>query len=205
MPTHVNLYLLPSAINIRDAIHVPVISGTAGGDFDSGQPVRYFEPTKVWHACPLADAHGVANPWQEKVKRGDLFWILISPNTISELQHVWNHPILGEATIDYKEGSMASADQKAASEEWLHKFCRESDCPRYEIMIAAALGKPIPESCSDYDYGAPYEVTHYDDDSYLHFNGRDAHGSIPPEFWDHVEIVTGEKCPERPQYFSCSC
>lgn len=34
MPTHVNLYLLPSATNIRDAIHVPVISGTAGGDFD---------------------------------------------------------------------------------------------------------------------------------------------------------------------------
>jgi len=203
MPTHVNLYLLPSAINIRDAVHVPVISGTAGGDFDSGQPVRYFEPTKVWHACELADAHGVVNPWQADVKRGDLLWILISPNTISELQHVWNHPILGEATIDYKEGSMASADQKAASEEWLQKFCRESDCPRYEIMIAAALGKWI-EGVDG--YGGAYTVNDYGDgESYLHFAGRDAHGSIPPEFWDHVEIVTGEKCPERPLYFSCSC
>jgi hypothetical protein len=35
--------------------------------------------------------------------------------------------------------------------------------------------------------------------------GRDASGQIPPEFWDHLEIVTGVKQNKRPNYFSCSC
>jgi hypothetical protein len=55
----------------------------------------------------------------------------------------------------------------------------------------------------DYGYGASYR----NDGEYLFFAGRDAHGEIPPEFWDHVEVVTGKKIgPEdRAQYFSCSC
>lgn len=42
-------------------------------------------------------------------------------------------------------------------------------------------------------------------DEYISVGGSDAHGSIPPEFWDHVEAVTGKKQELRPAYFSCSC
>jgi hypothetical protein len=42
-------------------------------------------------------------------------------------------------------------------------------------------------------------------DEYLHFDGEDAHGEIPDEFWTHLEVVTGERPPYRPKYFSCSC
>jgi hypothetical protein len=42
-------------------------------------------------------------------------------------------------------------------------------------------------------------------DEYMHFDGRDAHGEIPPEFWQHVEIVLGYKPEHSPSSFSCSC
>ena len=50
-----------------------------------------------------------------------------------------------------------------------------------------------------------YYETYTNDGEYLHFDGRDAHGVIPPEFWDHVENYTGKPCPLRATYFSCSC
>lgn len=52
------------------------------------------------------------------------------------------------------------------------------------------------------DYGDHHQ---WDADEYLHFNGRDAHGEIPDEFWTHLEIATGKKPPHKPKYFSCSC
>jgi len=47
----------------------------------------------------------------------------------------------------------------------------------------------------------------YGDGPYIFFSNMDAHGDIPNEFWDHVEIVLGRKIrpQERAVGFSCSC
>ena len=49
-------------------------------------------------------------------------------------------------------------------------------------------------------------VSEWDSEA-MHFSGIDAHGSIPPEFWEHVENVIDRKVGpnERPEYFSCAC
>ena len=80
------------------------------------------------------------------------------------------------------------AARRGQSEKWLRAFCARSDCPSYERVLAEAAD--------------PSDLW---DDEYLHFNGRGAHGEIPPEFWQHVEVVLGRSVENKPKYFSCSC
>lgn len=120
---------------------------------------------------------GIVDPFLTvMVQPGQRFWLFLYPNTITSLRHVWEHPHL-QAEPD-------AADARAVSERWLRDFCDRSACPGYETVIAAALEN--------------------DDDEYLHF-GQDASGSIPDEFWYHVEIVTGRQVRARPRSFSCAC
>lgn len=91
---------------------------------------------------------------------------------------------------------------------WLMDFCDNSDCPGYEDVVSAAIGVNIREGDDDYGMSGYYEAGLRDWGSlYLHFGGRDAHGEIPPEFWNHVETVTGKEIPDeqRAASFSCSC
>jgi hypothetical protein len=86
------------------------------------------------------------------------------------------------------------------SETWLRNFCATNDCPSYEyVMEAVTSEENSGRRYGDEDYGWTK------DGEYLHFNGSDAHGEIPQEFWDHVEKVTGKRIRTRPAYFSCSC
>lgn len=122
---------------------------------------------------------GIVDPFLGNVvNKGERFWIVIYPRQITSLRHVWTHPNIPEIdTLSVETSSYA----------WLKEFIADNDCPNYETLIEVA-------------------VNNHDDD-YLHFDGEDAHGSIPPEFWDHVENVTGTKIPteRRAKSFSCSC
>ena len=203
MSQQINLYLCPATSGIRDAIHVPVISGRAGGRIDPGDPVKYVGGFDKWYPCETIDMHGVYNPFSsESVKYGDLLWVMLRPGSITDLQHVWTHPDFENAGQPVT--GKPTTEQVEKSEKWLRNFCETADCPDYDVLIAAAVGDPI--QCVDEDYYGTYEIQDWGGgDSYLHFSGRDAHGTIPPEFWDHVEVVTGRKCPDRPTRFSCSC
>jgi len=183
----------------RDAIHLAVDNAVAGEKLAPGEDVGFL-PDGTFGSCD--NPIGIVDPFLKKpVKKGERFWIVIYPRKITSLRHVWEHPDFPEQ----KSGSVKIAEaqreaKKKASEEWLREFARTSDCPGYDELIEAASGGEI---VSWADYGKPYE----NDGEYLHFNGRDAHGSIPSEFWDHVEVVTGKKigASKRASYFSCSC
>lgn len=167
----------------RDAVHVAVEPVVAGVMLHPGQHVR-IEDGK---AVPGGKTYGVVDPYLTgTVYPGQRFWFFLYPRQITSLRHVWEHPLFsGEP-----EPSPAPAvNNKAASEAWLRKFIANSDCPDYETVIAKALHN---DSWSK---------------EYLHFDGEDAHGEIPAEFWDHLEVVSGRKIDpsERAEYFSCSC
>lgn len=88
---------------------------------------------------------------------------------------------------------------KEQSEKWLREFCDANDCPSYDSIMEVITDGSAQLGDSEY-YGESYI-----DGEYMFFNGVDAHGDIPDEFWDHVEVVTGKKVAPRPVYFSCSC
>jgi hypothetical protein len=124
---------------------------------------------------------GIVDPFlKNPVMPEERFWLLVYPREITSLRHVWTHP-----AFEGEPQAVADVTSKQVSEQWLRDYCRDSDAPSYEKLIYAAV-----------------ENT---DSDYLLIEGQDAHGTIPPELWNHIEIVTGKKISNRPEYFTCSC
>lgn len=168
----------------RDATHVAVVPVVAAHQLMPGVHVGIIEDGRA--AVEGEPKIGIVDPFlTSPVDRGQRFYVCLYPRTVTGLRHVYTHPVLDAVEA-------AVVDQKAASERWLRNFCGSVDCPGYEAVIA----KAVEHGTSGGRWG---------DDEYLHFNGDDAHGEIPPEFWDHAEIVTGKKLTKRATYFSCAC
>ncbi len=185
----------------RDAIHLAVIPAVAGQRLEAGWHV-----TMVDGIASTADEGdedpplGIVDPFLKRpVKKGEHFWLVIYPRTIKSLRHVWAHPAFPDeptatVTVTHEDRSdevpaAIAGLRKLQSEKWLRDFCSRSNCPSYEVVIGVVAGG---------DSGSW-------DDEYLHFNGSDAHGDIPDEFWMHAEVVLGRKLEQRAKYFSCSC
>lgn len=170
----------------RDAIHLATHAVTSDEKLFPGQHIGFVSETKVGTAAKKL--LGIVDPFLPgPVFPGQMFWLVLYPRTITSLRHVWTHPEFGvEAKTDVKP----ILTDKEASEKWLRDFIARSDCPDYETVIEKAL-----------DNSDAW------DSNYLHFNDMDAHGEIPAEFWDHLEVVSGKKIPhtERASYFSCAC
>lgn len=173
----------------RDAVHIAVAPVIA---FESMRPGTHIGLLSDGTATIAPTMFiGIVDPFLESpVKRGQQFYMFLYPNTITDLKHVWTHPAFSDEVTITKS--------KSESEQWLRNFIDRSDCPSYEDIITAVMKGS--SSKSNQDYG---NVTFYD--GYLTSIGHDASGEIPPEFWDHIEVVTGKKITQRPEYFSCSC
>ena len=181
----------------RDAIHLAVEPVKAMSKLFPGSHVTadgkqvggWFEPGE--HKEKIGKPVGIVDPFLTRpVEVGEWFWLIVYPRQIHSLRHVWTHPdfpdaaeVLGEAP-NFHEKAKAI---RMASEIWLRKYCEENDCPPYEYVVEKVLDSIGEE--------------------YVHFDGMDAHGNIPPEFWDHLEVVTNTKIAhrDRPEGFSCSC
>lgn len=176
----------------RDAIHVAIAPVVAAEWLEPGERVGIL-PNGT--ATKRMRHLGVVDPFlPDSVAPGRRFYMVLFPRSITSLRHEWTHPAF--------DSPPPPRPSKEESEAWLREFCKTADCPRYEDTIAAAAGRPISVINEDY-WPSPYR----NDGEYLTFHGRDAHGDIPPEFWDHVENVTGVPIPleMRASSFSCSC
>lgn len=177
----------------RDAIHLAVEPVVAGEDLKPGDHITVLHG--VASKTEIGKGLGIVDPFlTKKVKKGQRFWFVMYPRMVNSLRHVWTHPSFPD------EVSAGSMIDKAESERWLRDFCNTHDCPSYETVMElldkGALESSDPEYYAD---GGSYSA------DYLHFNGSDAHGSIPMEFWEHAENVLGRKLKYHPAYFSCSC
>ncbi len=174
----------------RDAIHLAVDPAVAAMTLRPGEDVGFVDGGVGICDNPV----GIVDPFlKANLKKGDRFWLVVYPRTITSLRHVWEHPAFPVSAVDLRQAvNRAPEPSKAVSEQWLRDFCAAADCPGYERTIALALDHIEEDGWSD---------------EYLLVRGSDAHGDIPPEFWTHFEIVTGVKAPEqkRATYFSCSC
>jgi hypothetical protein len=65
----------------RDAVHVAVIPMTATRELRPGEHL----------------ANGVVDPYlTEPVQPGQRCWLLLWPNAVTSLRHVWTHPAFGD-------------------------------------------------------------------------------------------------------------
>jgi hypothetical protein len=164
----------------KDAIHLAVLPVTAGEALKPGQDISFNEGIAYTSKGKMV---GIVDPFlKKKVKPGEKFWLIVYPRQITSLRHVWEHPDF-PASINTE---LNPEEKKAETEQWIREFVRDNDSPSYEELIQAYLDG------------------HADTENF-YFSGIDAHGEIPNEFWDNMEIVLGKKIKHRPEYFSCSC
>lgn len=178
----------------RDAIHLAVLPVQAGDRIWPGREVTIRDGL-AYEEEGAGGAMGIADPFlSDTILAGQWFWYIVKPRTINSLRHVWSHPAFpDEPGVE----AVPDDERKAASKQWLLDFVGRADCPGFDALMDAVQGKFSPDEDG---YGGGYI-----DGEYLHFNGSDAHGEIPREFWDHAEIYLGKKLSHRPEYFSCSC
>lgn len=185
----------------RDAIHLAVLPAVAGRRLMPGDHVG-IDASGL--ATNLATPHhGIVDPFLGcQVEKGEQFWLVIYPRVITSLRHVWAHP----AFPDEPEAIQKTSDNKniGASEAWLRAFCKGADCAGYDAILEAVRNGSAP--IRDWRNNPTEYGTVRFDGEYIHHDGVDAHGEIPPEFWDHMETVLGRKIQRDTEtYFSCSC
>lgn len=168
----------------RDAIHLAVEPTVAQEKLYPGQDVGVDGSRN--------NPVGIVDPFlKQPVLIGEKFWLVVYPRQINSLRHVWTHPAFpNESRIEVIGGDIPS------SEKWLREFAKTHDVPGYESIVEAAKRYFKQD-------GEEYGI--YDAGEYLISYGTSAHSDLPPEFWDHLEMVVGHKFENRPTYFSCSC
>lgn len=162
----------------RDAIHLAVEPAIAAEKLYPGQDVGFIQGGVGKCDTPL----GIVDPFlKAPVQPGERFWFVVYPRQITSLRHVWTHPAFSETP--------QNSVSKAASERWLREFVPRIGGPDYETVI----------------YNASHGAN--DGDALCFGEEIDGEREIPPEFWDHVEVVTGKKISagQRASYFRCAC
>jgi hypothetical protein len=98
----VNPFLRP-----RDAIHVAVVLVVAKEPLKAGQRISISD-TSYHSGDYLGSAfstetsgryHGVVSPFIDPdttLTKGDVFWMIMKPNTVTDLRHAWSHDVLPE-------------------------------------------------------------------------------------------------------------
>lgn len=163
----------------RDAVHIAVIAVKAGEDLPPGEHVSMRDGKA--HSADRAHAIGVVDPFLEYgPTRGDHFWLLLTPGSITSLRHEWGHPAFAASELT-PEPSAGSKDESMA---WLRDCAEGCDVSVSRLIEMARLGAVVSQGT---EYGNDID--------------REA-------FWLHVERVTGEvfsSAHKGDTYFSCSC
>lgn len=146
----------------RDAIHVAVISVVAGKLLCPGDHVNIIDIDTMTVGQSILQPIGIIDPFlKDTVKKGDICWLFLYPNTITSLKHKWTHPAFSEAPDT----------SKVISEKWMKDYGFSLGLSKSELMNAA----------DDY-------IKH---GNYLcHRGPRFESETIPDEFWNHYEVLT---------------
>jgi hypothetical protein len=168
----------------RDAIHVAVAPVVAAHRISPGMHLGIDRNGEATNRT--IKSVGVADPYlKQTVLKGETFWLFLYPGSITSLRHDWTHPAFEPET---KESFLA---ERSSSELWMRQWAMENMTKDYygdgtiteDMAYAAAI-----------DAGHRMSVGPHED----------ARDHIDDTWWNHWEIITGER-GKRDEYFSCAC
>ena len=180
----------------RDAIHIAVVPLIAGESLSRGQHFRLaFGVTDTALPGDYNDkseangAIGIVDPFLKGwcVEKGQRFWGLLFPGTVTGMRHHWKHPAF--------ENVVTPRDDH---EKWLREFCDKWNFD-FDQLIEAGVG--------DGDYESDY-------DRYVVARGVDLHNADELDageeslFWSHLEAYTGkvfDDAHRKGMGWSCTC
>lgn len=160
----------------RDAVHVACAPTVAQEVLKPGQPVGASGTSKY----PI----GIVDPFLKKdVNKGEKFWLILYPNTVTGMKHHWEHP-------SYTESGIAN-EKIAHAEAAITKIASSIGQSFYSIMVAADMW--VQDKDYTYDNSEKYKCSAWED----HIE----------EFWDMYQIIRGKRIGKdlRESFWTCSC
>ena len=166
----------------RDAIHVALCPAVAEIALQPGQHVSSDgRPLTLGNAKPV----GIVDPFlTSRVQPGEKFWIVLYPNTITSLKHVWEHPAFDEQVAE------APLPKNKESIAWLEGFAAEVGVS-YETLISAA---------EDFEKNGRLHCLNYDT--------LDVVWEKSAEMWKHLRNVVDFEITDSDNtdtFFRCAC
>lgn len=182
--------ILPDDAGGRDAVHVAVVSAVSDVRLRPSQDVgvEIVEGQRDVRAHPTSsttEGVGKVDPYlTANVEPRQRFWLYLYPRSITGLNHHWSHP----AFPDAKPNEVyAPPSAKLASEQWINNLAQSYGFAGSRMVKAA---KDFIETGDYWCDGGTFEGE-----------------SVPEEFWEHYERVTGTvvKTDDKHSFFTCSC
>lgn len=160
----------------RDAVHMAVIAVTAGADMPRAANV-HVAGDGLAYETNAATRMGVADPFLPgAIAKGERFWLLITPGTITGLRHVWNHPAFPDAAA-------ATDEEREESERYLREYIGNPEA--FDVTWEQAI------------------EDHMKGDGEVF--GHEPDGPPDNEFYFHLERYTGGHAVRQDYRFSCRC
>jgi uncharacterized protein (TIGR02996 family) len=227
--SEVKLGQLLNASAKRDAIHIAIAPVIASEKLNPGQRIGFDEP-----GCEKVrgrlDGIGIVDPFlTEPIVKGQRFYMLLMPNTITSLRHEWTHPAFIGArsntpvpSFDERRAFLAEI-ALAPDDELPHKIYADWLEKHGEIEEAKKHREWSHDKASAEDWLRHYakRVCPYDDENaYERFMDRVKEGDIfyhgkhchysgevedADELYRRLSIVLGRQVGEGSFTFSCSC
>jgi len=147
---------------------------------------------------------GIVDPFlPQGVKKGEWFWLMLYPRQITSLRHVWEHPDFPASGLGpTKQTKDELTPEQERAKEKIQRVANEVGVPARALIEAATGGIGRWNEEEDWE---PYSIQL--EHGCFYVGGTEVNGSVPEEFWDWVETLTGVHVAEkdRAEYFSCSC
>lgn len=191
----------------RDAIHLGVFPVQAGERLWPGTHIGLAPNGKAvsTHDSNKIKAIGIVDPFlQDCVERGDWFWLIVYPRQITSLRHVWEHPDFPDSQ-ETAGANVLTVQNGPATEEQQHKAKLLLGDP-----VAVAKQKIMDAADNlnvSYDELMENAANYKANGEYWSEGGRFEGESLPHDFWQNYEKVTGENCKDfyGDHFLSCSC
>lgn len=173
----------------RDAIHVAVVPLTAGERLYSGQKVRLSstDNTVAFKADYNSTDKAIGyvsvfmedeNGYNKGVEKGERFWCMLMPGTVTGMQHRWSHPAFDAPQVSMEEHEL-----------WLRNFCDMWNFDWDQLIDAGTHSRYVVAGGTDLHCSVELGEDH-------------------DLFWYHLEGYTGKKFDEEHRDgmgWSCSC
>lgn len=166
----------------RDAIHIAVAPVVAAVRLWPGQDIG-FVAGSTERVESSANPIGIVDPFLKLgVVPEQRFWLWLYPNTVTSLRHEWTHPAFTAVRV--------IAPDKSASIAWLKDYADEVGIDYDDLL----------ESAKNWRLKGEWHTLRTDTPDRVYSDRR--------MFWEHYEIVTGEKVPEEDKednFITCAC
>lgn len=114
----------PSAVNLKDAVHVAIISVVVGDCLSPGDPIRFDVHGRAIKSGQN-DCFGFVDVFaSDDLSIGDKVWCMVRPDLVQTVEHTWDCEFDVPSQVEVKKN------------QWLEEYANKLKVPYEELMQA---------------------------------------------------------------------